>query len=92
MILVQAAEKLVVNRLHGTIGRVNEHHYSFTKKSYNKFELNALIKTAGNDDAGFGVCIRINPADCYNAPRYQADMGIVAVRGFVIGYFIVLLS
>ena len=44
MILVQAAEKLVVNRLHGTIGRVNEHQYSFTKKSYNKFELNGLIK------------------------------------------------
>jgi len=47
---------------------------------------------AGNDDASSGICVRIDPANCYNAPRYQADMGIVAVRGFVIGYFIVLLG
>src|SRR5215203_4647521 len=32
------------NVLHGEIGNEKEHHYSYTKKSYEDFELNVMIK------------------------------------------------
>jgi len=60
---------------HGTIGKEKEHHYSYTKKTYKDFELNVMIRMAGDEDANSGVCIRINPTNWDNAPGYQVDMG-----------------
>lgn len=51
------------------------HNFSWTKKTYQDFELNVLIKMTGNNDPNSGVCIRIHPTDADNAPGYQVDMG-----------------
>jgi len=67
--------KFTNSELIGTIGYEKEHHYGYTKKTYGDFELNALIKMVGPDDANSGVCIRINPTTWDNAPGYQIDMG-----------------
>ena len=61
--------------LHGECKNENQHHYTFTKKTYKDFELNVLIKMTGSDDANSGVCIRIHPTDYDNVPGYQVDMG-----------------
>jgi hypothetical protein len=50
------------------------HNFSWTKKTYQDFELNVLIRMTGRD-ANSGVCIRIHPTDPDNAPGYQVDMG-----------------
>jgi hypothetical protein len=60
---------------HGAMGRENEHHYSYTKKSYKDFELNVMIRMVGDSNANSGACVRINPTSFDNAPGYQVDMG-----------------
>lgn len=67
--------KLSNNIMHGEIGNEKEHHYGYTKKTYNDFELNVLIKMVGDDDANSGICVRINPTSFDDAPGYQIDMG-----------------
>lgn len=63
------------NLLHAEMPRENEHHYSYTKKSYGDFELNVMIKMVGDENANSGVCVRINPTNWDDAPGYQVDMG-----------------
>ena len=63
------------NLLHGTIGKEKEHHYSYTKKSYEDFELNVMIRMVGDENINSGVCVRINPTSWDDAPGYQIDMG-----------------
>jgi hypothetical protein len=61
--------------LHGDYDGGKLHNFSYTKKTYQDFELNVLIKMTGNKDPNSGVCIRIHPTDADNAPGYQVDMG-----------------
>lgn len=50
------------------------HNYSWTKATYQDFELNVLIKMTGRDPNS-GVCIRLHPTSVDDAPGYQVDMG-----------------
>lgn len=61
--------------LHGETNAQDQHHYGYTKKIYQDFELNVLIKMTGNEEANSGVCIRIHPANFDFVPGYQVDMG-----------------
>src|SRR5204863_6075426 len=61
--------------LHGDYDGGKLHNFNWTKKTYQDFELNVLIKMTGNKDPNSGVCIRIHPTDADNAPGYQVDMG-----------------
>ena len=61
--------------LHGDYDGGKLHNFSYTKKTYQDFELNVLIKMTGAKDPNSGVCIRIHPTDADNAPGYQVDMG-----------------
>lgn len=63
------------HQLHGEMGKEKEHHYSYTKKTYTDFELNVMIKMAGDADANSGVCIRIHPTNFDDGQGYQVDMG-----------------
>lgn len=67
--------KLSNNLFHGELGKEPQHHYSYTKKSYEDFELNVMIKMVGDENANSGVCVRINPTNWDDAPGYQIDMG-----------------
>ena len=67
--------KLDNNLFHGELGKEPQHHYSYTKKSYDDFELNVMIKMVGDENINSGVCIRINPTSYDDAPGYQIDMG-----------------
>jgi hypothetical protein len=67
--------KLSNNLFHGELGKEPQHHYSYTKKSYEDFELNVMIKMVGDENINSGVCIRINPTSWDDAPGYQIDMG-----------------
>lgn len=58
--------------LHGYTPGEPEHHYIYTKKNYDDFELHADVKLVGNNS---GVCIRIAPTSFDNVPGYQVDMG-----------------
>jgi len=60
--------------LHGDYDGGKLHNYGWTKKTYQDFELNVLIRMTGKN-ANSGVCIRIHPTDPDNAPGYQVDMG-----------------
>ena len=60
--------------LHGDYYGGKYHDFTWTKKTYRDFELQALVKLEGKD-ANSGVCIRLNPVDADNAPGYQVDMG-----------------
>lgn len=60
--------------LHGDYDGGKLHNYGWTKKTYQDFELNVLIRMTGKK-ANSGVCIRIHPTDADNAPGYQVDMG-----------------
>ena len=60
--------------LHGDYAGGKLHNFSWTKKTYQDFELNVLIRMTGKD-ANSGVCIRIHPTDADNVPGYQVDMG-----------------
>jgi hypothetical protein len=60
--------------LHGDYDGGKLHNFSWTKKTYQDFELNVLIKMTGTKPNS-GVCIRIHPTDPDNAPGYQIDMG-----------------
>jgi hypothetical protein len=50
------------------------HNFSWTRKSYQDFELNVMIRMTGRD-ANSGVCIRLHPTSVDDAPGYQIDMG-----------------
>jgi hypothetical protein len=58
--------------LHGHTPGTKEHHYAYTEKSYDDFELHADVKLVGNNS---GICIRIAPINYDNVPGYQVDMG-----------------
>jgi len=60
--------------LHGDYDGGKLHNFSWTRKTYQDFELNVLIKMTGTKPNS-GVCIRIHPTDPDNAPGYQVDMG-----------------
>jgi hypothetical protein len=60
--------------LHGDYNGGKLHNYAWTKKTYEDFELNAIVKLDGQDPNS-GVCIRIHPTDADNVPGYQVDMG-----------------
>jgi Domain of Unknown Function (DUF1080) len=60
--------------LHGDYYGGKYHNFAWTKKVYENFELQALVKLNGKD-ANSGVCIRLNPVNADNAPGYQVDMG-----------------
>ena len=49
--------------LHGEANGETMHHYAWTKKAYNDFELNVMIKMTGGEDANSGVCIRLHPTN-----------------------------
>jgi hypothetical protein len=49
-----------------------EHHYAYTEKDYQDYELHADVKLVGNNS---GICIRIAPTNFDNVPGYQVDMG-----------------
>jgi 3-keto-disaccharide hydrolase len=53
--------------LHGDYDGGKLHNFSWTKKTYQDFELNVLIKMTGTKPNS-GVCIRIHPTDPDNAP------------------------
>jgi hypothetical protein len=57
---------------HGLTPGTKDHHYAYTEKEYDDFELHADVKLVGNNS---GVCIRLAPTDFDNAPGYQIDMG-----------------
>ena len=67
--------KLDNNLFHGELGKEPQHHYSYTKKSYEDFELNVMIRMVGDENINSGVCVRINPTNWDDAPGYQIDMG-----------------
>jgi hypothetical protein len=58
--------------LHGHTPGEARHHYAYTGKTYDNFELHADVKLVGNNS---GVCIRLTPVDFDNVPGYQVDMG-----------------
>ena len=58
--------------LHGHTPGTQEHHYAYTEKNYDDFELHADVKLIGNNS---GICIRIAPTNYDNVPGYQVDMG-----------------
>ena len=58
--------------LHGHTPGTDKHHYAYTDKSYDDFELHADVRLVGNNS---GICIRIAPKDFDNVPGYQVDMG-----------------
>jgi hypothetical protein len=58
--------------LHGKTPGTAEHHYAYTEKAYDDFELHADVKLIGNNS---GICIRIAPTSFDNVPGYQIDMG-----------------
>ena len=60
--------------LHGDYPGGKLHNYTWTKKQYKDFELQAVVRLDGKE-ANSGVCIRIQPTDADNAPGYQVDMG-----------------
>ncbi|MBC7914908.1 MAG: DUF1080 domain-containing protein [Pyrinomonadaceae bacterium] len=60
--------------LHGEYGGGTLHNFSWTKKTYQNFELNVLIKMHGRE-ANSGVCVRVQPVNADLAPGYQVDMG-----------------
>jgi hypothetical protein len=60
--------------LHGDYDGGKFHNFSWTKKTYQDFELNVLIRMTGKD-ANSGVCIRLHPTSADDAPGYQVDMG-----------------
>jgi Domain of Unknown Function (DUF1080) len=68
------AYKLSNGILHGDYNGGQFHNHAWTKKTYNNFELQALVKLEGKD-ANSGVCIRLKPVNADNAPGYQVDMG-----------------
>jgi hypothetical protein len=57
--------------LHGYTPGGKEHHYSYTEKNYDDFELHADVKLVGYNS---GICIRIAPANFDDVPGYQVDM------------------
>ena len=69
-----AAYTLSNGLLHGDYYGGKFHNFTWTKKVYTNFELQALVKLNGKD-ANSGVCIRLNPINADNAPGYQVDMG-----------------
>ena len=60
--------------LHGDYNGGQFHNYTYTKKIYTNYELNAVVRMSGRE-ANSGVCIRIQPANSDNVPGYQVDMG-----------------
>jgi Domain of Unknown Function (DUF1080) len=58
--------------LHGHTPGTQEHHYAYTEKNYDDFELHADVKLIGSNS---GICIRIAPTNYDNVPGYQVDMG-----------------
>jgi hypothetical protein len=58
--------------LHGKTPGEKQHHYAYTEKSYDDFELHADFKLIGNNT---GICIRIAPTSFDNVPGYQVDIG-----------------
>jgi len=60
--------------LHGDYDGGKLHNYSYTKRTYQDFELNVMIRMTGREPNS-GVCIRLHPTDADNAPGYQVDMG-----------------
>ena len=60
--------------LHGDYAGGKLHNFGWTKKTYQDFELNVVIRMTGKD-ANSGVCIRIHPVNADKVPGYQVDMG-----------------
>ena len=50
------------------------HHYMYSEKEYENFEMHASVKMTGTK-ANSGVCIRTKPTSFDNVPGYQVDMG-----------------
>ena len=73
-IMDTTAYSLKNEELHGDYFGGQFHNFAWTKKIYQDFELQAMVKLDGKD-ANSGVCIRLNPVNADNAPGYQVDMG-----------------
>jgi 3-keto-disaccharide hydrolase len=58
--------------LHGHTPGTKDHHYTYTEKSFDDFEMHADLKLVGNNS---GICIRIAPTSFDNVPGYQVDIG-----------------
>lgn len=58
--------------LYGHTPGEKEHHYAYTEKSYDDFELHVDLKLVGNNT---GVSIRVTPVNFDNVPGYQVDAG-----------------
>jgi hypothetical protein len=58
--------------LHGRTPGEKVHHYCWTEKSYDNFEMHADFRLIGNNT---GICIRIAPTSFDNCPGYQVDIG-----------------
>jgi hypothetical protein len=58
--------------LYGHTPGMKDHHYAYTEKKFDNFELHADVKLVGNNS---GVCIRIAPKNFDQVPGYQVDMG-----------------
>jgi len=58
--------------LHGHTPGEAEHHYAYTEKSYDNFELHIDLKLVGNNT---GIAMRVSPVTFDNVPGYQVDAG-----------------